>query len=503
MEIAKADDTLCIGDYVSLYSGDAQGYVYAMLSSTTFAYLAVNSQESRDQPLCGDIQLLSFKICAINRYKLLKEYNRLHQFHKDSKDKVRQVLLEQAKLSAEAEAHDNDMEQARQRGKKVLYGQMIQLQHAFTGKYVHISTQNTSPTESSNMQVTLNPDNAGAAQFKVMPRFKVKGEGDLVQIEDQVILESVKSPGQYLHVGRVKCKQYIPVYENSFELNLSVRYSGLTLVRRFTEHEKETKNIRAGQPIRFFHTELEAYLVCEGSFNEVDQSKPKTLMKPSSAICYWQLELVENAISGGTVKWKQQVRIRHMCTRKFLSLSPKGDLALTDDRTDANTVFRLHQVLKKTTIGEAYRVEMTQKSQCDDAFTIYAVEPQLVNIFNYVAGYVPLIQRFIFDHKTGSSKLEPIITQPMVKALLELRDFIVFDIDNNKNRTKLLRNLRLVDLLFRVLQIPLSGSSQTVQQLLLIFEECYDLIYQYLYGESRKNELYCARYLDFLHQLRL
>uniref|UniRef100_A0A1I8HNQ9 RYDR_ITPR domain-containing protein n=1 Tax=Macrostomum lignano TaxID=282301 RepID=A0A1I8HNQ9_9PLAT len=171
-------------------------------------------------------------------------------------------------------------------------------------------------------------------------------------------------------------------------------------------------------PIRFFN---------------VDQSKPKTLMKPSSAICYWQLELVENAISGGIVKWKQQVRIRHMCTRKFLSLSPKGDLALTDDRTDANTVFRLHQVLK---------VEMTQKSQCDDAFTIYAVEPQLVNIFNYVAGYVPLIQRFIFDHKTGSSKLEPIITQPMVKALLELRDFIVFDIDNNKNRTKLLRNLR-------------------------------------------------------------
>uniref|UniRef100_A0A1I8FE30 MIR domain-containing protein n=1 Tax=Macrostomum lignano TaxID=282301 RepID=A0A1I8FE30_9PLAT len=371
-------------------------------------------------------------------------------------------------LSAEAEAHDNDMEQARQRGKKVLYGQMIQLQHAFTGKYVHISTQNTSPTESSNMQVTLNPDNAGAAQFKVMPRFKVKGEGDLVQIEDQVILESVKSPGQYLHVGRVKCKQYIPVYENSFEL-------------------KPIGAIQRPHPGSFTPS-WRPTCVCEGSFNEVpvedvhlriravDQSKPKTLMKPSSAICYWQLELVENAISGGIVKRP----------------------GLTDDRTDANTVFRLHQVLKEDgEINDATycriqhaatknwlhaskedynrrglpgegkssnsmagliwsqaplrKVEMTQKSQCDDAFTIYAVEPQLVNIFNYVAGYVPLIQRFIFDHKTGSSKLEPIITQPMVKALLELRDFIVFDIDNNKNRTKLLRNLRLVDLLFRVL----------------------------------------------------
>uniref|UniRef100_A0A1I8F9G8 Secreted protein n=1 Tax=Macrostomum lignano TaxID=282301 RepID=A0A1I8F9G8_9PLAT len=46
-------------------------------------------------------------------------------------------------------------------------------------------------------------------------------------------------------------------------------------------------------------------------------------MKPSSAICLlgsWNWS--RTPISGGTVKWKQQVRIRqHVHTRKFLSAS--------------------------------------------------------------------------------------------------------------------------------------------------------------------------------------
>lgn len=39
------------------------------------------------------------------------------------------------------------------------------------------------------------------AQFKILPRFKVKSEGDLIQDSDQVLFESVKSPGQFLHAS--------------------------------------------------------------------------------------------------------------------------------------------------------------------------------------------------------------------------------------------------------------------------------------------------------------
>ena len=45
-------------------------------------------------------------------------------------------------------------------------------------------------------------ENAKHAQFRIMPRYKVKAEGDVVQVDDQIVLESVKSPGQYLHVSQ-------------------------------------------------------------------------------------------------------------------------------------------------------------------------------------------------------------------------------------------------------------------------------------------------------------
>uniref|UniRef100_A0A1I8JCD5 Inositol 1,4,5-trisphosphate receptor n=1 Tax=Macrostomum lignano TaxID=282301 RepID=A0A1I8JCD5_9PLAT len=253
------------------------------------AYLAVSSREDKVQPRCPDAQVLSFRICAANRYKLQKAYRKLAASCLDDSGNAAQTTqLTQARIAAAAEEEDNALEQRRQKGKKVLYGQMVQLQHVFTGKFVHISTQNTSPTESSNMQVTLSSENAAFALFRVMPRFKVKGEGDLVQIEDQVVLESVKSPGQFLHVSRHKFEAHMPVYADSYELNLSVRFSGFTLIRRYHETEDEANKIRAGQPVRFFHTELEAYLVCEGTFNEpevedvhlrvraVEQTKPKT-----------------------------------------------------------------------------------------------------------------------------------------------------------------------------------------------------------------------------------
>ncbi len=51
------------------------------------------------------------------------------------------------------------------------------------------------------LQVYLFEFNGKTAQFKIEPRYKVKSEGDVVQENDQVILESIKSPGQFLHAS--------------------------------------------------------------------------------------------------------------------------------------------------------------------------------------------------------------------------------------------------------------------------------------------------------------
>ena len=48
-------------------------------------------------------------------------------------------------------------------------------------------------------QVSLLDYNAKHAQLRILPRYKVKSEGEVVQILDQIVFESVKSPGQYFH----------------------------------------------------------------------------------------------------------------------------------------------------------------------------------------------------------------------------------------------------------------------------------------------------------------
>ena len=52
-----------------------------------------------------------------------------------------------------------------------------------------------------------------------------------VFIGDQVVFESIKSPGQYLHVSRALFPHFF-VYSDSHELGLSVRQSGFSITRQ-------------------------------------------------------------------------------------------------------------------------------------------------------------------------------------------------------------------------------------------------------------------------------
>jgi len=52
-----------------------------------------------------------------------------------------------------------------------------------------------------------------------------------VFVGDQVVFESVKSPGQYMHVSRGTFPSTY-VYSDSHELSLSVRQSGFSIVRQ-------------------------------------------------------------------------------------------------------------------------------------------------------------------------------------------------------------------------------------------------------------------------------
>ena len=43
------------------------------------------------------------------------------------------------------------------------------------------------------------------------------------------------------------------------------------------------------------------------------------------------------------------------------------------------------------------QIGVLKEKQYDDAFTIQQVDPELVQIFNYMAGMVPFIQKLVKD----------------------------------------------------------------------------------------------------------
>lgn len=49
--------------------------------------------------------------------------------------------------------------------------------------------------------------------------------------------------------------------------------------------------------------------------------------------------------AGGVLKWEQQCKIIHMCTRKYMTVKD-GQVTLTSDHLDPAIVFRLHPVIR-------------------------------------------------------------------------------------------------------------------------------------------------------------
>lgn len=139
------------------------------------------------------------------------------------------LLFQFLKRNMELENEGNINEKKRLKGKKLLYGQIVQLRHLFTNKYIHMSTKNTSITEPSSMSISLVSHVAKQSHFRILPKYKIKSEGDIVQVNDQVVFESIKTAGQYLHYGKQFFTNPSPYRSVAYEMNLSVQPSGFCI----------------------------------------------------------------------------------------------------------------------------------------------------------------------------------------------------------------------------------------------------------------------------------
>ncbi len=107
--------------------------------------------------------------------------------------------------AADAEALDNEQDLNRRRGDIVVYGQIVQILHRSSQRFIRTSSTTTSRREArfdrfhcahahaltvlgahSHLRVDLHSETTKHSWFRIMPRYKVHAEGDRIRMNDQV-----------------------------------------------------------------------------------------------------------------------------------------------------------------------------------------------------------------------------------------------------------------------------------------------------------------------------
>ena len=108
-------------------------------------------------------------------------------------------VLEQLREGARYEAMQNQTEAERMCGGCIRYGQVIQLLHPKSDKFVTVHRRTPAEMDKTAMFVCLEAAGREASWFTIMPFFKLRSEGEKVLVSDKVVLVPTKFSGNYLH----------------------------------------------------------------------------------------------------------------------------------------------------------------------------------------------------------------------------------------------------------------------------------------------------------------
>ncbi|KAI8801199.1 hypothetical protein BJ742DRAFT_838177 [Cladochytrium replicatum] len=259
----------------------------------------------------------------------------------------------------------NAVESARMKHRPVLYGSVIQLFNLHCERYLATNgkgSENVADRSHSVLEKHLKKE----CFFRIVPRFKIRAEGEAVRIGDAVMLQSFKTH-EYLTIEINPNKNELLELE-TYGATTSPLPSGWTL--QLFSAAKELKNMRerravhSGAFIRLYLKEHEGYMavrsgipfrnIClesmsrsvpaspsrQTTFNIFEQSQsieddihifnyyldPLNPRDAQSANVFWQIERADSVeLVGGPIEWGKPVRLRHPISGAYLQLKKIGD----------------------------------------------------------------------------------------------------------------------------------------------------------------------------------
>ncbi|KAK9764532.1 hypothetical protein K7432_007884, partial [Basidiobolus ranarum] len=372
--------------------------------------------------------------------------------------------LEKLRRAALAENEYNKAECQRLKSKVLLYGQVIQLRNIHYNKYLRVNTNQTTTHKGTTLIVDLSKMTSKKNFFRILPKHRIRGEGEPVRLGDSVILQSIKTEG-YLKAG-------LSIFTHEvFKTQLHEVYNSLNSfgwkVHCFSPIQSlNSRRLKGGHFVRLYHKEKEGYLQNLLGTNRVTVRphvfNPLNPQESDSSLTFWQI-IMESAFNGGLLKGGVRCRIKCPISRLYLQVdlssrthdpisgktlyriilgprNPDDDSTLfelqslefddTNIITGSYTKFRhvktqtwlhLHDIdtpnpdkalsqlqrqysfLIHTDCNDGFTVMATNQTSFDDCFTITRVGSELGETFNFVNSMAPHLDHFLVKPRTATA----------------------------------------------------------------------------------------------------